>query len=90
LLDLHGKQLEFCTDFRPRARYVWWTFMKAILANGWRQKQTGNNILGKEVGKAVRYWRTRGRYVKKTMLRGFVNEMGQDGDSGADCGGGGS
>jgi hypothetical protein len=61
LLDLHGRQLNFRTDFRPRDRYVWWTFMKAILVNGWRQKQTehihpenggwqGRTVLGYSVG----------------------------------------
>jgi HNH endonuclease len=78
LAQLDGRPLKFHTDFRPRARYVWWTFMNAILQNSWRQKQNEKNILRQEVAKATRYWGTRGRYVKKNMLRGFVDELGQD------------
>ncbi|SPJ85114.1 uncharacterized protein FTOL_10972 [Fusarium torulosum] len=39
LLQLDGRKLVFRTDFRPRARYVWWTFMFAILKNAWGQSQ---------------------------------------------------
>ncbi|KAI2620582.1 hypothetical protein GGR54DRAFT_105488 [Hypoxylon sp. NC1633] len=78
LAKLDGRPLKFHTDFRPRARYVWWTFMNAILQTSWRQKPTEKNVLRQEVAKATRYWGTRGRYVKKNMLRGFVDELGQD------------
>ncbi len=78
LAQLDGRRLKFQTDFRPRARYVWWTFMNAVLQTAWRQKQNEKNVLRQEVAKATRYWGTRGRYVKKNMLRGFVDELGHD------------
>ncbi len=78
MAELDGRPLRFHTDFRPRARYVWWTFMNAVLQTAWRQKQNEKNILRQEVAKATRYWGTRGRYVKKNMLRGFVDELGHD------------
>ncbi|RDL40123.1 uncharacterized protein BP5553_00102 [Venustampulla echinocandica] len=81
LADLDGRPLKFHTNFRPRARYVWWTFMNAILQTAWRQKQNEKNVLRQEVANAIRYWGTCGRHVKKNMLRGFVDELGQDIDS---------
>jgi hypothetical protein len=78
LAKLDGRPLKFHTGFRPRARYVWWTFMNAVLQTAWRQKQNERNALPQEVVKATRYWGTCGCYVKKNMLRGFVDELGQD------------
>ena len=78
LADLNGRPLKFLNDFRPRARYVWWTFMNAILQASWRQNFDENNVLFREVAKATRYWGSPGSYVKKNMLRGFVDELGQD------------
>ena len=82
LLNLHGRKLVFRTNFRPSARYVWWTFLAAILKTGWRQKGSSeSNVMTQEVQQANRYWGTRGRYVKKNMLLGFVEELGQDVES---------
>jgi HNH endonuclease len=82
LLDLHQRKLVFLTDFRPRARYIWWTFLAAILKTGWQQKASKMaNVVTLEVRKANQYWGTRGRYVKKNMLLGFVEELGQDVES---------
>ena len=81
LSALHGRRLQFKTDFRPRARYVWWTFLSAVLQAGWRAGKGGTNPVESEVRKTVRYWGSRGPYVKKNMLLGFVEELGQDVDS---------
>jgi hypothetical protein len=78
LSDLNDRPLKFLTDFRPRARYVWWKFMNAILQTTWRRKENGRDILLQEVAKATRYWGSPGSYVKKSMLRGFADEIGQD------------
>ena len=39
------------------------------------------SMIQKEVQKGTRYWGTRGRYVKKNQLLGFVEELGQDVES---------
>jgi hypothetical protein len=31
--------------------------------------------------KAIRYWGTRGRYVKRNQLLGFIDQIGHDADS---------
>ncbi len=55
--------------------------MSSLLQTAWRQRQTEKNVLRHEVAKATRYWGTRGRHVKKNMLRGFVQELGHDMES---------
>ncbi|UPL00075.1 hypothetical protein LCI18_011009 [Fusarium solani-melongenae] len=84
LLDLHGRKLEFKTDFRPRARYVWWTFLYAVMRTASVQdtpstKDTSPyDVQQHEVRKATRYWGTRGRYVKRNLVLGLIQELGQD------------
>ncbi|KAF7560138.1 hypothetical protein G7046_g4011 [Stylonectria norvegica] len=80
--DLHGRKLVFKTDFRPRARYVWWTFLNTILRTAWIEQKAGDeNTQHQEVRKPTRYWGTRGRYVKQNQLHGFVDEIGHDVES---------
>ena len=78
LLDLHGRKLIFLTKFRPRARYIWWTFLNAILRASWDMKDDEHNLQHRETLKATRYWGTRGRYVKENQLLDFVEEIGHD------------
>ncbi|KAK7427508.1 hypothetical protein QQZ08_005950 [Neonectria magnoliae] len=78
ILDLHDRKLVFKTNFRPRARYIWWTFLNTILHVSWN---SDNNVQHAEIRKVTRYWGTRGRYVKQNMLLGYVEELGQDVDS---------
>jgi len=75
--DLDGKQLEFKSNFRPRARYLYWQYVvtmvrKAHAAQGGGQRETA----GKELGK--RFWGTHGRYMRRGNLRGLANELGHD------------
>jgi hypothetical protein len=81
LAELHGRRLNFLNDFRPRSRYVWWTYLHAITQISWREKNTIESAIPKEVAKGTRYWGTRGRYVKKNMLLGFIQEIGHDVES---------
>ncbi|KAG8673663.1 hypothetical protein FPOAC2_07119 [Fusarium poae] len=79
LLDLHERKLKFRTDFRPRSRYIWWTFLNAILRTAWTGKQEDKNIQHEEVRKSTRYWGR--KYVKRNQLLGFVEEIGHDVES---------
>lgn len=72
--------------FRPRARYVYWAYIEAMLRRVYKVKGTkGRNspemrnkrargLGAREVGN--RYWGSRGSYMKKGFLRGFVEVMG--------------
>ncbi|KAK0734035.1 hypothetical protein B0T26DRAFT_633459, partial [Lasiosphaeria miniovina] len=79
LAGLHGRRLQFLNESRPRARYVWWTFLNAITQLNWKGSlKSSKSLIQNEVLKGTRYWGTHGRYVKKNILLGFVNEIGHD------------
>ncbi|KAK3358196.1 hypothetical protein B0T25DRAFT_517471 [Lasiosphaeria hispida] len=79
LAGLHGRRLTFLNDARPKARYVWWTFLGAVTQLTWKGSVTNpDSLIQKEVLKRTRYWGTHGKYVKKNMLLGFVQELGHD------------
>ncbi|KAI2463913.1 hypothetical protein F4781DRAFT_97731 [Annulohypoxylon bovei var. microspora] len=76
--DIHGRRLKFRTDFRPRARYMWWAYLNSIVSFSYRYKGTAGIGIDGEVELGNRYWGTRGRYVKKNQLLGFIEHVGQD------------
>ena len=73
--DLDGQKVLFRGNFRPRARYLYFTYCMAILRKSWN-KDKPTTALSDELGKP--YWGTAGRYIKKNMLQGFVQELGHD------------
>ncbi|KAL7625537.1 hypothetical protein AAE478_004757 [Parahypoxylon ruwenzoriense] len=76
--DLDGRRLQFRTNFRPRARYMWWTYLNSVVNLSYRYKSTRGIGVDKEVELGNRYWGTRGKYVKRNQLQGFVEHLGQD------------
>lgn len=78
LQEMEGRRLKFRNSFRPRARYVWWTYLNAIAQVTFRYKNQRNIGFQREVTRANRYWGTAGSYVKKNMLSGFNKHIGQD------------
>lgn len=73
--DLDGQKVLFRRNFRPNARYLYFTYCIAILRKSWN-KDKPTTALNDELGKP--YWGTTGRYIKKNMLQGFVQELGHD------------
>ncbi|XDG05367.1 hypothetical protein ABKA04_004982 [Annulohypoxylon sp. FPYF3050] len=76
--DLDGRRLKFLTDFRPSARYMWWAFLNSVVNSSYRNKARRGIGVDKEVELANSYWGTRGRYVKRNQLLGFMEHLGQD------------
>ncbi|KAI1777536.1 hypothetical protein F4818DRAFT_438873 [Hypoxylon cercidicola] len=92
--ELHGRRLRFRTNFRPRARYMWWMYLNSVLnlsyrhhkedakSKGRRKSKDAETDVAKgidrEVELANRYWGTRGRYVKRNQLLGLVEHIGHD------------
>jgi hypothetical protein len=75
--DLHNKRLKFLTSFRPRARYLYFHYCIQVLRYIWRQNPEDAVVaLKDESGKP--FWATPGRYINKTMLKAFVEELGHD------------
>ncbi|KAJ5901673.1 hypothetical protein N7495_002201 [Penicillium taxi] len=82
--DLDNRRLEFKSDFRPAARFLYFHYCVQILRRAWQMtKDTERNeasrdkasdILCAENGK--HYWSTPGRYLPKNMLKALVEELG--------------
>ncbi|KAF9871177.1 hypothetical protein CkaCkLH20_11346 [Colletotrichum karsti] len=58
LVDLDDRKLTFRTTFRPRVRYVWWSFLSAITVATWRlkDKSCDGASIQDRIQKAVRCW----------------------------------
>lgn len=75
--DLDGRKVQFSSEHRPRARYLYWQYCKTILKHAWTDKgMNAKKILMKERGK--HFWGTKGPYMKKRMLLAFVEQLGHD------------
>ena len=73
--DLHGSKLEFRSDHRPRARYLYFLYCTSMLRKSWHDKERAQ-ALGGELEKP--YWGTPGEYLHRNMLLAFVEEMGHE------------
>ena len=75
--DLDGKKVQFLSDHRPRARYLYWQYCKAVLRQSWKEKGSkAKDVLMRERRK--KFWGTKGPYIKKWMLLAFVEQLGHD------------
>lgn len=75
--DIDEKVVTFRSDFRPRARYLYYHYCAAMLKKSWNNDGPAK-ALRDELGKP--YWGTRGEYMSRSMLMAFVEEMGHDYD----------
>ena len=71
---LDNERLEFKTSFRPRARYLYFTYCTAML----RRSFAGKHLEISRAELRKRFWGTPGKYMREGMLLGFVEEMGHD------------
>ncbi len=71
--ELERQPITFYSDFRPRARYLYFLYCKTMLKRSWNAQ---TSALFDELGKP--YWGTKGSFMKKGMLLAFVEEMGHE------------
>lgn len=69
--DLDGKKLDFRSEFRPRARYLYWNFCLQILRLAFWERHKGSVLREQELGKP--FWGSPGKYVKRNIV---VEEVG--------------
>ncbi|KAL8941446.1 MAG: hypothetical protein Q9211_001824 [Gyalolechia sp. 1 TL-2023] len=76
--DLEGRPVNFKEGsiFRPRARYLYFRYCAAMLRRSFAGKH--ESVSRSEVRK--RFWGTPGKYMRESMLLGFVETMGHDYD----------
>ena len=72
--DLDNERMKFKTNFRPRARYLYFAYCAAML----RRSFAGKNLETSKAELRKKFWGARGRYMRESMLLGFVEEMGHD------------
>ena len=65
-------------NFRPRARYVYWTYLEAVLRGFCESEAKEEHLQAhtaqKEVGR--KFWGSAGSYTPKNMLLGFFEQIG--------------
>ena len=72
--ELDGEKVNFLTDIRPRARYLYWQFAVSLIRKAAYSQHREENPLVKEFNK--RFWGTRGSWIKKKHLLGFKDYLG--------------
>lgn len=73
--ELNGHPVTFRSNFRPRARYLYFHYCVTMLRRSWT-KEKPTNALRDELGRL--YWGTPGGVVRRNMLLAFVEEMGHE------------
>ena len=78
--DLDGKKVQFSSDHRPHARYLYWQYCKTMLRRSWEGKGVGSwDVPMWGLGKSS--WGPKGPYIKKRMLLAFVEQLGHDAEA---------
>ena len=74
--DLDGQRVQFRSDHRPRARYLYWQFAIALLRKALQSDHKKNNPVAAELGK--RYWGTGGPWIRRKYLLAFTEYLGHE------------
>ena len=74
--DLDGQRVQFKSDHRPRARYLYWQFATALLRKALQSNHKKNNPVATELGK--RYWGTGGPWIRRKYLLAFTEYLGHE------------
>jgi len=73
LAGIDGRRLVWRNNARPKARYMWWAFLAAITQLSWKNFSV---LIQQAVLESTGFWGTHGKYVRKNILLGFVEEIG--------------
>ncbi|KAL9013114.1 MAG: hypothetical protein Q9173_002174 [Seirophora scorigena] len=76
--DLDGSKVEFHGSSRPRARYLYFLYVSGVLRYTWAANTKGKfaHALDGEIGRP--YWGTVGPFLRQSLIRGFVEEIGHE------------
>ncbi|OAX78318.1 hypothetical protein ACJ72_07375 [Emergomyces africanus] len=81
--ELDGKRLEFRSDYRPRAQYLYFRYCLQILRRAFTERWQGQVLRESELEKPA--WSSPGKFLKRNMLLAFVDEIGHKYDHLLDC-----
>ena len=71
--DLDGHELQFRSEHRPRARYLYYSYCVSMLRRSHHQGKQ-EEILKDHLGR--KFWGTPGAYLRRSYLLAFVEEIG--------------
>lgn len=71
--ELDEREIQFRSDHRPRARYLYYSYCVSMLRRSHHQGQH-ETILKDHLGR--KFWGTPGAYLRRTYLLAFVEEIG--------------
>lgn len=71
--ELDGREIQFRSDHRPRAQYLYYSYCVSMLRRSHHQGQH-ETILKDHLGR--KFWGTPGAYLRWTYLLAFVEEIG--------------
>ena len=74
--DLDGQRVQFRSNHRPRARYLYWQFAIALLRKAWQTDHRTENPITAGLGK--RYWGIGGPWIKRKYLSAFTTYLGHE------------
>lgn len=74
---LDNQPVTFKGSFRPRTRYLYYAYCVAVLRRAYTH-ESRPDALKDSLGQ--KYWGTVGPYLKKSMIRGFIETLGHDYD----------
>ncbi|KAI9656989.1 MAG: hypothetical protein M1829_000362 [Trizodia sp. TS-e1964] len=74
--DIDGKELEFLSDARPAARYLYFHYVIALLRA--RKYNRGSGWLLEEAARKQYVWATPGKYIRENMLKLLASAVEHD------------
>ncbi|EFR02257.1 hypothetical protein MGYG_05258 [Nannizzia gypsea CBS 118893] len=79
--ELHQKKLIFATDARPRARYLYFHFILAMISHYRSGKSTGvikDELPDSMIPSLTRAWGSEGSYLADNVIHGFIEKVGHE------------
>ena len=76
--DLDNQKLQFRSTIRPAAKYLYFHYCLQVLRRAWRVGGGPHSLKGLKDENHRLVWATPGRYIRKQMLRAFVEVLGHD------------
>ena len=75
--QLDGQRLQFSSEYRPRARYLYYCYCYAILICAYhaKEKRRDDRPLREDVGRP--YWGTGGSYMRAAYITALAKHVGQ-------------
>lgn len=80
--EMDGQRLIFRSDAQPRARYLYFHFLCAMIRRSREPAKTGNHMHSNPpdvtMPELSRAWGSRGSYMRENIIWGFIEQLGHE------------